>query len=408
MDFSDTAAEAEFRAKARAWLSDNAPRTPREFSMEGTATLEASKEWQAKKAAAGFACLTWPAEWGGPGGSAIQQVIFAEEEAQYPVPPNVFLIGLGMCVPTVLQFGGPSEVQRFAGPAIRGEEIWCQLFSESSGGSDVAAARTSAVRAADGSGDWIINGQKVWTTGAQFSDFGIVICRTDPNVPKHRGLTMFWVDMKAPGVEVRPIHQMSGESGFNEVFFNDLRIADSQRIGAIGDGWKVSIFTLMNERIVAGGPISFGWPKYMELARQVPGVGGVTAINDPVVRCRIADWYVQSEGLRHIRNRIVTALSRGEAPGPEGSVGKIVTGLQMQDIANSATELLDQLGVVSDPETAPLRGFFQGLLLYSPGHRLAGGSDEILKNIIAERVLGLPADVRVDKDLPFKDVPIGC
>jgi alkylation response protein AidB-like acyl-CoA dehydrogenase len=410
MDFNDTPEEAAYRAEVRAWLEKNAPRG---FAggddLEGGSqdSMAASKAWQAKKAAAGYAQITWPKEWGGPGGTPIQQVIFNQEEANYPVPPNPFQIGLGMCVPTVMAFADEETKKRFVGPALRGEEIWCQLFSEPSGGSDVAAARTRAERASDGSGDWIISGQKVWTTGAQFSDFGIVVTRTDPEAPKHKGLTMFWVDMKDPGIEVRPIHQMSGGSGFNEVFFTNVRVKDSQRLGAVNDGWRVSLVTLMNERLAVGGPSGASWRQFMEAARDVTGLDGRPAIKDPALRDKIADWYVATEGLKHTRNRTLTALSKGETPGPESSIGKVVSALQMQDLANAAVEMLDQYGIINDPTLSPLGGAFHASLLGAPGLRIAGGTDEILKNIIAERVLGLPGDIRVDKDVPFKDLPRG-
>ncbi|MCA6302144.1 MAG: acyl-CoA dehydrogenase family protein, partial [Phenylobacterium sp.] len=320
MDFNDTPEEAAYRQKVRTWLEANAPRTRSgDDDGEGGGDLAAAKAWQAKKAAAGFACITWPREWGGQGGTPIDSVIFSEEEARYPIPSNPFQIGLGMCVPTVMNFADQATKDRFGPPAIRGEEIWCQLFSEPSGGSDVAAARTRAEKAPDGSGDWIINGQKVWTTGAQFSDFGIVIVRTDPNLPKHKGLTMFWVDMKDPGIEVRPIHQMSGGSGFNEVFFTDVRVKDSQRLGGVGDGWKVSLVTLMNERLAVGGATGAGWSQFLEAARDTTGADGAPLLKESAVREKLADWYVQAEGLRHARNRTMTALSKGQTPGPESS-----------------------------------------------------------------------------------------
>ncbi|MFC3070936.1 acyl-CoA dehydrogenase family protein [Phenylobacterium soli] len=408
MDFNDSPEEAAYRAKVREWLAANAPKKAVGGDPEGGGdTMAASKAWQAKKAAAGYAQITWPKEWGGPGGTPIQQVIFSQEEAKYPVPPNVFQIGLGMCVPTVMAFADEETKKRFVGPALRGEEIWCQLFSEPSGGSDVAAARTRAEKASDGSGDWLISGQKVWTTGAQFSDFGIVICRTDVNQPKHKGMTMFWLDMKDPGVEVRPIHQMSGGSGFNEVFFTNVRVKDSQRLGAVNEGWKVSLVTLMNERLAVGGPSGASWEQFMEAARDITGLDGAPAIKDQSLRDKIADWYVATEGLKHTRNRTLTALSRGETPGPESSIGKVVSALNMQELANTAVEMLDQYGVINDPALSPLSAAFHMSLLSAPGLRIAGGTDEILKNIIAERVLGLPGDIRVDKDVPFKDMPTG-
>jgi alkylation response protein AidB-like acyl-CoA dehydrogenase len=403
MDFNDTHDEAEYRVRARAWLEANAPKGPVGSAREGP--LAGAKAWQAKKAAAGYACITWPKEWGGPGGESWQSQIFAQEEARFETPGNPFQIGLGMCLPTIMTAGNEADKKRFVGPALRGEEIWCQLFSEPSGGSDVAAVRTRAKRAQDGSDDWLINGQKVWTSGAQFSDFGILITRTDPDVPKHRGLTMFWVDMKDPAIEVRPIHQMSGASGFNEVYFTDLRVKDSQRIGPVNDGWRVSIVTLMNERNAIGGGSSHH-AEIFELASQVATLAGA-GIKDAALREKVADWFVQAEGLKYTRLRTQTALSRGQTPGPEASIGKVVTAPLMQDMAATAVELEDQFGVISDPAYAPLKAFFQQALLSAPGIRIAGGTDEILKNIIAERVLGLPQDVRVDKDVPFRDIPTG-
>ncbi|WP_309642974.1 acyl-CoA dehydrogenase family protein, partial [Phenylobacterium sp.] len=279
--------------------------------------------------------------------------------------------------------------------------------SEPSGGSDVAGARTKAELAPDGSGDWLISGQKVWTTGAQFSDYGIVIVRTNPDVPKHKGLTMFWIDMRDPGIEVKPIHQMSGGSGFNEVFFTDVRVKDSQRLGAVGEGWKVSLVTLMNERLAVGGATGTGWAQFLETARETPGLDGQSALKDQSLREKLADWYVQAEGLKHTRNRTMTALSRGQTPGPESSIGKIISAVQMQELGNAAVEMLDQYGIINDPDLAPMHGGFHSSVMFAPGLRIAGGTDEILRNIIAERVLGLPGDIRVDKDIPFKDLPTG-
>ena len=408
MDFNDSPEEAAYRAQVRDWLEANAPKVYESgVDLEGGDNLAPSRAWQAKKAAAGYACITWPKEWGGQGGNPVQNVIFGQEEAKHPIPGNPFQIGLGMCVPTLMNFADQPTKDRFAGPAIRGEEIWCQLFSEPSGGSDVAAARTKALRADDGSGDWLISGQKVWTTGAQFSDYGIVVVRTNPDVPKHKGLTMFWLDMKSPGIEVKPIHQMSGGSGFNEVFFTDVRVKDSQRLGAEGDGWKVSLVTLMNERLAVGGASGTGWAQFLETARSTPGLDGGSALKDSALREKLADWYVQAEGLKHTRNRTMTALSKGQTPGPESSIGKIVSALQMQDLGNSAIEMLDQFGIIQDSELSPQHGGFHGALMFAPGLRIAGGTDEILKNIIAERVLGLPGDIRVDKDVAFKDMPTG-
>ena len=406
MDFNDTQEEAAYRATVRAWLEANAPSRsgPAESGLEDPLSMDAARAWQRKKAEAGYACITWPKAWGGGGGAAWQSVIFGQEEAKVSTPGNPFAIGLGMCVPTVMTAGNEADKERFVKPAVLGEEIWCQLFSEPSGGSDVAAARTRAVRDGD---DWVIHGQKVWTSGAHFSDFGLLLARTDIDVPKHKGLTMFWIDMKDPAVEVRPIHQMSGASSFNEVYFTDLRIKDSQRVGGVGEGWKVALVTLMNERLsVGGGGTGSGHTRVFKLASDISTLTG-SALKDTALREKIAEWFVQAEGLKYTTYRTMTALSRGQTPGPESSIGKVVTATLMQDMANAALELEDQYGIINDPALAPLAAAFQTTLMAAPGLRIAGGTDEILRNIIAERILGLPQDVRLDKDVAFKDIPTG-
>ena len=407
MDFNDTPEEAAFRSKARAWLETNGPtRTP---GLSEAESIAAEKAWQAKKAQSGFACITWPREWGGAGGTAMEQVIFGQEEAKLGLSVGIFSIGLGMCLPTVMAFADDKTKSRFVRPALHGEEIWCQLFSEPSAGSDVAASRTKAVRAGDGSDDWIIDGQKVWTSGAHYSDFGIVLVRTDPELPKHKGLTMFWVDMRSPGVDVRPIHQASGGSDFNEVYFAGVRVNDSQRLGEIGRGWNVALVTLMNERQAVGGGSGPNWPELLALARELPGVEGHgSALHDGGFREKLADWYVAAEGLKLTRLRSITALSRGQTPGPEASIGKIISARQMQDIAAEALDRLDQYGLINDRTAAPEVSAFTYSWFWGGAMRIAGGTDEILKNIIAERVLGLPLDIRVDRDVAFKDMPTGA
>jgi alkylation response protein AidB-like acyl-CoA dehydrogenase len=403
MDFSDTPDEAAFRAEVIKFLDENATRKAgREHDTEAVDATHVAKakEWQAKKASAGFAGITWPKAWGGRGGTPMQQVIYGQEEAKYNLPRGVFEIGLGMCIPTVASYATPETAQHHVGPALRGETIWCQLFSEPAAGSDVAGLRTRAERDGD---DWIINGQKIWTSGAHFADFGLLLTRTDATVVKHAGLSMFFLDMKSPGVEVRRIKQISGTSNFNEVFFTDVRIPDSQRLGKVGEGWKVALTTLMHERLAVGmlGGPDFG--DLLELARTIE-VNGAAAIKNAAVRERIADWYVQSKGLEYTKFRTITALSRGQMPGPESSIYKVVSATKLQEIAHFALDLMDSAGMISDPATAPMRAIFQQSLLYSPGGRIAGGTDEILRNIIAERVLGMPGDVRVDRDKPFNQL----
>ena len=402
MDFNDTAEEAAFRAEARAWLEANAPKTTLSGKSEAE-LLVLAKAWQAKKAAARYACITWPEKLGGRGGTPIQQVIFSQEEAKVGVPRGFFDIGLGMCIPTVMAFADDAIKARFVGPAVRGEEIWCQLFSEPAAGSDVAGLRTKAERDGD---DWVINGQKVWTSGAHYCDFGIVLVRTNPDTAKHKGLTMFWIDMKAKGLTVKPIHQMSGGSNFNEVYFEDVRVKDGQRLGEPGQGWQVALVTLMNERLAVGGATGPNYGELLDVARATPAGEG-SALDDQAFREHLADWYVQAEGLKLTRFRAITALSRGQTPGPEASIGKIVSANQLQAMSHEALDVLDQFGLISDPAVAPLEAAFQQSVLWSAGLRIAGGTDEILKNIISERVLGLPGEIRVDKDLAFKDLPTG-
>ena len=413
MDFNDTPEEAKFRHEVRSWLEANAkPKTAAGFSSENpryqrneTEALKVAKAWQAKKAAKGYARITWPKEIGGMGGTPMQQVVYNQEEGKFDVPSGFFEIGLGMCIPTVTHYAAKEVAAKFVKPALFGEEIWCQLFSEPSAGSDVAGLRTKAERDGD---DWIVNGQKIWTSGAHYSDWGIVLTRTDPNVPKHAGLTMFYVSMKSPGVEARPIKQMSGGANFNEVFFTNVRIPDSQRLGNVGEGWKVALTTLMHERLAVGGGQGGSGADVKELlalARETELEDG-PAIRNASVRERIAEWYVRGQGLKYTTYRTLTALSKGQVPGPEASIAKVVVAPRMQDLASFAMDLEDMGGVATGDE-APLGAAFQQTFMWAPGLRIAGGTDEILKNIIAERVLGLPGDMRVDKDVPYNKLPTG-
>ncbi|HEX4294216.1 MAG TPA: acyl-CoA dehydrogenase family protein [Rhizomicrobium sp.] len=411
MDFEDSPEEAAFRAEARAWLDAHAkPKVKREASdpldeRSDPAAMRKAQEWQKTKADQGYARITWPKGMGGIGGTPMQSIIFGQEESKYDVPTGAaFAIGLGMCIPTVMAYCGDETKARYVKPAVEGREIWCQLFSEPAGGSDVAALRTKAEKDGD---VWTINGSKIWTTGAQFSDYGLLLTRTDANVPKHKGLTMFHLSMKTPGVEVRPIKQASGASGFNEIFFTDVKIPDSQRVGEVGQGWQVALTTLMHERLAVGGGQGGGLdvPQLVALARELELEDG-PAIKNAAVREKIADWYVRSAGLKYTTLRTMTALSRGQQPGPEASIAKIVVASKLQDLSAFAMELEGEAGVMTG-EDAPMHGAFQAGWLGAPGLRIAGGTDEILRNIIAERVLGLPGDIRVDKDVPFNKVPAG-
>jgi alkylation response protein AidB-like acyl-CoA dehydrogenase len=407
VDFNDTTEEAAFRATVRAWLETNAPDHSVAVKLQTAgvtdlALVEKARGWQHAKAAAGYGAITWPTRFGGRGASRMEAVIFKQEEARLPVPFGVFAIGLDLCLPTIMACGTEAQIQRFTRPALEGKEIWCQLFSEPGAGSDVAGVRMTAKRDGD---DWILNGQKVWTTGAHYCDYGLIIARSDPDVPKHKGLTFFIVDMHAAGVNVRPIRQISGNASFNEVFFTDVRVPDAYRVGAVNDGWTVAMQTLNFERLsiasVEHGKAS-EIDALIDLASKIT-LDGAPAIRDRAVRERIADWYVEGQGLRYTNYRTLTDISRGAPPGPESSINKVVKGKRMQDMAAYAMELAEMGGVSLEGIAAT----FGHAYLYCPSTRTAGGTDEILRNIIAERVLGLPGDIRVDKTLPFSQLKRG-
>ena len=410
MNFDDTKEEAAFRAVARKWIEENAPKALRPalersgfatLNLEGVDAMKAQKDWQKKKYDAGWACLHWPKDYGGRGATPIERVIWQQEEGPYSKLSGVFGIGHGMCGPTVMAFAAEEQKRHLLPRLASGEDIWCQLFSEPAGGSDLAGLRTRAVKDGD---DWVINGQKIWTSGAQHSDWGLLLTRTDPKAVKHKGLTMFFLDMRSRGVEVRPIRQMNEQSGFNEVYFTDVRIPDAQRLGPVNGGWKVSLTTLMNERLSIGSGMPTGFEELYEFCNRFELPEG-TAIDNPMVKSKLAQWAVKASGLRYTAFRSISQLSKGETPGPENSIGKLVAGSTMQEIAKFALDLQAEAGVFLDGDMAADNARFQAMLMRSPATRIEGGSDEILRNIIAERVLGLPADVRVDKDVPFDQIP---
>ncbi|MFT5578807.1 MAG: acyl-CoA dehydrogenase [Paraglaciecola psychrophila] len=399
MDFYDTPEEASFRSQAQAFLKAN---VPSEQEMAGLDRVAAAKFWQQRKFDHGWATIGWPKEYGGRGATAIEKVILGQEEGNYDVAANIFQIGQGMAAPTLMAYASAEQKARYLPKLSSGEEVWCQLFSEPAGGSDLAALRTKAVRDGD---DWVVNGQKIWTSGAHYSDFGILVVRTDPEVPKHQGLSYFFVNMKSAGVEIKPIKQMSGGANFNEVYFTDVRIPDTQRLGEVGQGWQVALTTLMNERAtIGGGGLAVGVESVMKLAQRVT-IDDRPAIEDKQVRAKLADWHVQEAGLKYTSYRSLSALSRGEIPGPENAIGKLVGAPKTQDMASFAIDLMENSGAMWDPEFADDAGLFQGAFMSIPGLRIAGGTDEIMANIIAERVLGLPQEPRMDKGMPFSKVP---
>ncbi len=403
MDFNDTPKEAEFRAAARAFLEANATLTteaPQQHETEAE-QVERGKAWQQLKQENGWACLNWPKEYGGRDASPIELIIWNQEESRYDVPTGPFAIGLGMCGPTMIAYASEDQKREHLPRMAAGQDIWCQLFSEPAAGSDLAGLRTRAERDGD---DWVVNGQKIWTSGAHYSDWGILVTRTDPSVAKHKGLTFFFLNMHSPGVEVRPIKQISGGANFNEVYFTDVRIPDAQRLGEVGQGWGVSLTTLMNERLAVGNAGGADVADLFELASKTD-LDGEPAINNAAVREKLADWYCQTSGLKFTNYRTISALSRGATPGPENSIVKVISATKMQDIGSFGLDLMDMGGILNDVPMDPANLIFQQNFMGAPGYRIAGGTDEILRNIIAERVLGMPQDIRVDKNVPFSEVP---
>lgn len=406
MNFDDTPEEAAFRAVVRAWLDENA--TPRHTQQDRFGAgldhanyLAAAKAWQAKKAAARYAAITWPVEQGGMGGTAAQHVIFQQEEARYLVPAGIFEVSLGMSVPTVNMWATPAQRDRYVARGLSGADIWCQLFSEPSAGSDTGNVRTRATRDGDG---WIVTGQKVWTSGAHFSDYGILLARTDWDAPKTKGLTMFILNLKAPGVEVRPIHQASGEYHFNEVFLDNVSIPDSDRIGEVNKGWQVMLSTLMQERLSVGGSFATDiHDRLVALARNTMW-GDRPAIEDARVRGRIADAYLDQFGVELIIRRALSAISKGGQPGPEMALVKLVGAKAMLDLGGLALEIGGADALAGMEDLGSDWRWPEPMWLSAPGARLAGGTDEILRNVISERVLGLPVEIRNDRDKPFREL----
>jgi acyl-CoA dehydrogenase len=400
MDFNDSPEQAAFRAEASAFLSSRWALLPPGVDMndaEFNADLVAqAKVWQAEKYDQNWACLHWPTEFGGRSATPLQSIIWTQEESLFSAPSvEVFSLGHGMIGPTLMAHGTDDQKSAYLQRMARGDDIWCQLFSEPSAGSDLAGLRTSAIRDGD---DWIINGQKIWTSAAQFCQYGMVITRTDPGVPKHDGLTCFILDLASPGVDIRPIKQANGEADFNEIFLTDVRISDANRLGDIGQGWRVTMTTLMNERVSLSG--GFGMVQLFERLRTQARELGL--IDDAGVRRQLADYYVRISALEHNNKRIITALSHGREPGPEGSIAKLVAAPMVQDMAGFGTNLQGMLGAVIDTEYD-----FQKKYMSAPQYRIAGGTDEIMRNILAERVLGLPVEQRVDKGVPFNKIPSG-
>ncbi len=395
MDFSLTPEQQAFRDELRRWLAERkaagamGDREPKSLDE----VVERGKRWQRELYEGGWCGVGWPREYGGRGAGLIEQIIFQEELARAGSPQLVNLLALSMVGPLIIDHGTEEQKRRYLKPILTAEEIWCQGFSEPGAGSDLAAVATRAVREGD---EYVVNGQKVWTSYAQYADFCILLARTDPRAPKHEGLTMLIVDMKSPGVEVRPLRQMNGDSEFNQVYFEDVRVPVTSVIGREGDGWRMAIAMLMYERATLTFQRQLqsrvALEDLLRFAREFT-LRGRPAIEDPVMRQRLAQAYIENEALRLTSLRHLTKQLRGEPPGPEGSMEKLFWSEMFQRTLELAMAIAGPYGQLApgDPR-APMKGQWPHLYLYSRGRTIAAGTSEIQRNIIAQRVLGLPRD----------------
>ncbi len=397
MDLDDTPQQAEYRAEVRGWLEEHKGEAP---VLSGPGALEdeseiiaARRAWQGKLAEAGLAGVTWPKEYGGQGRGPIEQVIVGQEISRAGVPGILDAIGVGMLGPTIIAHGSEQQKARYLGPMLHGDEVWCQMFSEPAAGSDLAAVQTKARLMEDGS--WRLTGQKVWTTNAQFASYGLLLARSDPDVPKHNGLTMFIVPMDAPGVTVRGLRQISGEAEFNEVFFDDVALDADATVGGVGGGWGTALTTLMFERVTIGlGGEGMGYDP-MRFARSL--AAEPNARRDRDVRLRLGRIVSELTAVRFSGYRMLTALERGQIPGPEAGLAKVTT-------VNDAIKAGDLIADVIGPDALAEGSEWAYMISFLPGLKSAGGTEEILRNTIGERVLGLPPEPRLDKGIPFSEL----
>jgi alkylation response protein AidB-like acyl-CoA dehydrogenase len=397
VDLDDTLDQAAYRAQVRKWLEDHRSEAP---VLSGPNALKdedeiiaARRAWQGKLAEAGLAGVTWPKEFGGQGLGPIEQVIVGQEIRRAGVPGILDAIGVGMLGPTIIAHGTDEQKSRYLGPMLHGDEVWCQLFSEPAAGSDLAAVQSRARLQDDGS--WRLSGQKVWTTNAQFASFGLLLARTDPDVPKHNGLTMFIVPMDAPGVTVRGLRQISGEAEFNEVFFDDSPLDADAVVGGVGNGWGTALTTLMFERVTIGlGGESMGY--------STTRFASALALNDaarvdPEVRHVLGEIGSELLGVRFTGYRTLSALQRGQIPGPEAGLAKIT-------IVSGAIRAGDLIADTLGPDALANDSEWAYMISFLPGLKSAGGTEEILRNTVGERVLGLPPAPRLDKGIPFSEL----
>ena len=394
MDLNDSPEQAEYRDKVRAWLEAHRQDAPAKSGTLEDGYLDARKRWQGELAEGGLAGITWPREYGGQGLGPIEQVIANQEIGKAGVPGILDVIGVGMLGPTLIAHGTDEQKTRYLGPMLHGDEVWCQLFSEPAAGSDLAAVQTRATRQDDGS--WRLTGQKVWTTNAQFAAYGLLLARTNPDVPKHKGLTMFIVPMDAEGVTVRGLRQISGEAEFNEVFLDDVHLSADSVCGQVDGGWMTALTTLMFERVTIGlGSEGMGY----RADRFTAAIAGDDeARQDHDVRQKLGELASDLIALRFLGYRTLTALQKGQIPGPESALAKITT-------VNAAIHATDLIADVLGPEALDDdESEWAYAISFLPGLKSAGGTEEILRNTVGERVLGLPPEPRLDKGIPFSEL----
>src|SRR6201986_4535382 len=390
MDLTLSPSEEEFRDEVRTWLQENHPGPEPEAGLDEV--MDFRRGWQRQLHDAGWAGISWPKDYGGRSATMIEQAIFAAEATRLEAPSPANVLGLGMGGPVVIAHGSDEQKRRYLEPILTGEGIWCQGFSEPESGSDLASLKTRAVKDGD---EWVVTGQKVWTTFAQYAKWCMLVARTDPDAPKHQGLTYFLMDMKQEGVQTRPLVQITGEGEFNEVFMNEARIPEENIIGQVGEGWTVAITTLMNERAglafgaIAGIHNNLG--KLAALASEVREEGGTSAAEDDYFRQKIAQLFIEAETMRLNAYRGLTKTMESGIPGPEGSLGKGQWADINQDLTELALEIEGAWAVLGrGSEGAVANGAWQYNFLRSRANSIEGGTTDILKNIIAERVLGLP------------------
>lgn len=393
-----------FRRSVRQFLAEHAPRFAG-AARQGLAReqdLALGRAWQRLKSEHGFAAITLPRRYGGGGGTQLQKIIFADEERRYDFPTHYFSVSLSNPLPIMAAYATEAQKEQLIPPAVRGDTIWCQLFSEPAAGSDLAALRMSAQL--DGT-QWRLNGQKLWTSWAQLADYGVVVARSDASLPKHQGLTYFFLDMKSAGVRVRPIRLLNGSEHVCEVFFDDVAVPDEQRLGPVGGGFKLALHTLMIERYSVMDIWGHGPDLRVLLALlRDRKLNGAPALADPALREVIAEAIVEERALTEINRRAFAAMQAGREPGPEGSINKLLIASKRQKLARIVMDMLGPQGLSLAANATP-HDDFAASWLGAPLLRVAGGTDQILRNTIAERILGLPQDHRPDKGVPFQRLP---